>query len=88
MTDGPGIQSGTNASGPQAQDPGPRTQDRLHLPKIHVPNWHLHRRLRSLAYRQVVYLDVHYAEYQSRCHCCKFFRSWPLEVPAKSDYDA
>jgi transposase-like protein len=41
-----------------------------------------------LAYRQVAYLDVHYAEYQSRCHCCKFFRSWPLEVPAKADYDA
>ncbi|HLJ92776.1 MAG TPA: hypothetical protein VKU02_06220 [Gemmataceae bacterium] len=49
---------------------------------------HLHRCLRSLAYRQVAYLDVHYAEYQSRCRCCKLFRSWPLEVPAKSDYDA
>ena len=43
----------------------------------------LHRRIRSLAY-----LDIHYAEYQSRYRCCKFFRSWPLEVPAKSDYDA
>src|SRR5438874_12045872 len=49
---------------------------------------HLHRRLRSLAYRHVAYLDVHYAEYQARCRCCKFFRSWPLEVPAKADYDA
>ena len=47
----------------------------------------LHRRIRSLAYRQVAYLDVHYAEYRSRCSCCKFFRSWPLSVPAKSDYD-
>lgn len=45
------------------------------------------RRIRSLAYRQVAYLDVHYAEYQARCSCCKFFRSWPLNVPAKSDYD-
>jgi hypothetical protein len=35
----------------------------------------------------VAYLDVHYAKYQSRCRCCKFFRSWPLEVPAKADYD-
>jgi hypothetical protein len=35
----------------------------------------------------VAYLDVHYAEYQTRCSCCKFFRSWPLDVPAKSDYD-
>ena len=48
---------------------------------------HLHRRIRSLAYRQVASLDVHYAEYQSRCRCCKSFRSWPLSVPAKADYD-
>jgi hypothetical protein len=47
----------------------------------------LHRRLRSLAYRQVAYLDVHYAEYQARCSCRKSFRSWPLNVPAKADYD-
>ena len=48
---------------------------------------HLHRRIRSLAYRQEAYLDVHYAEYKSRCRCCKYFRSWPLDVPAKADYD-
>jgi transposase-like protein len=47
----------------------------------------LHRRIRSLAYRQVAYLDVHYAEYQARCGCCKSFRSWPLDVPAKAGYD-
>src|SRR4051812_39746154 len=47
----------------------------------------LRRRIRSLAYRRVAYLDVHYAEYQARCRCCRFFRSWPLEVPAKADYD-
>src|SRR3979490_3361777 len=47
----------------------------------------LHRRIRSLAYRQVAYLDVHYAEYQARCRCCKFFRSWPLAIPPKADYD-
>jgi hypothetical protein len=47
----------------------------------------LHRRIRSLAYRQVAYLDVHYAEYQARCACCKSFRSWPLDVPPKADYD-
>jgi len=40
-----------------------------------------------LAYRQVAHLDVHYAEYQARCPCRKSFRSWPLDVPAKSDYD-
>jgi hypothetical protein len=47
----------------------------------------LHRRIRSLAYRQVAYLDVHYAEYQPRCSCCRFFRSWPLDVPPKAGYD-
>ena len=47
----------------------------------------LYRRIRSLAYRQVAYLDVFYAEYQSRCLCYKSFRSWPLDSPPKSDYD-
>ncbi|MBY0460339.1 MAG: transposase [Gemmataceae bacterium] len=46
----------------------------------------LRRRIRSLGYRQVAYLDLHYAEYQARCGCCKSFRSWPLDVPPKSDY--
>ena len=47
----------------------------------------LHRRIRSLAYQQAAYVDVYYAEYKARCPCRKFFRSWPLEVPPKSDYD-
>jgi hypothetical protein len=47
----------------------------------------LHRRIRSLAYRQVAHLDVHYAEYQARCSCCVSFRSWPLDVPPKAGYD-
>jgi hypothetical protein len=48
---------------------------------------HLRRRIRSLAYRQEAFLDVHYAEYKARCGCRRFFRSWPVDVPAKSDYD-
>lgn len=47
----------------------------------------LHRRIRSLAYRQAAFLDVHYAEYQTRCSCRASFRSWPVDVPAKADYD-
>src|SRR5215218_3661028 len=46
----------------------------------------LRRRIRSLAYRQVAFLDVHYAEYRCRCGCRQSFRSWPLDVPAKSEY--
>jgi hypothetical protein len=48
---------------------------------------HLRRRTRSLAYRQEAFLDVRYAEYKARCGCRRYFRSWPLGVPAKSDYD-
>jgi hypothetical protein len=47
----------------------------------------LHRRLRTLAYQRVAWLEVTYAEYQARCHCRKYFRTWPLEVPPKADYD-
>jgi hypothetical protein len=48
---------------------------------------HLRRRIRSLAYRQEAFLLVHYAEYRSCCSCRQYFRSWPLDVPPKSDYD-
>ena len=48
----------------------------------------LRRRLRTLAYRRVAWLEVTYAEYQARCRCRKFFRTWPLDVPPKADYDA
>jgi Transposase len=48
----------------------------------------LHRRLRSLAYHQVAWLEVTYAEYRARCRCHKYFRTWPLDVPPKASYDA
>jgi Transposase len=48
----------------------------------------LHRRLRTLVYHAVAWLEVTYAEYRSRCGCCKYFRTWPLDVPQKADYDA
>lgn len=47
----------------------------------------LRRRVRSLAYRRVAWLDIHYAEYKSRCSCCKSFRSCPEGVLPKADYD-
>jgi hypothetical protein len=46
-----------------------------------------YRKVRSLAYKEVVWLGVTYAEYRARCSCCKYFRSWPLDVPPKADYD-
>jgi hypothetical protein len=48
----------------------------------------LRRRLRTLAYRRVAWLEVTYAEYQARCRCRKYFRTWPLDVPPKAEYDA
>jgi hypothetical protein len=48
----------------------------------------LHRRLRTLAYPRCAWLEVTYAEYQATCGCCKYFRTWPLDVPPKADYDA
>ena len=47
-----------------------------------------HRRVRSLAYHQVAWLHVTYAEYRCRCRCRKYFRTWPLDVPPKAHYDA
>jgi hypothetical protein len=47
----------------------------------------LRRRVRTLAYQRVAWLEVTYAEYQARCRCGKYFRTWPLDVPPKADYD-
>src|SRR5262249_28399159 len=47
----------------------------------------LHRRVRTLAYRRVAWLDIHYAEYESRWGCSKPFRSSRAEVLPKADYD-
>jgi hypothetical protein len=47
----------------------------------------LQRQVRSLAYGQVVWLHVCYAEYTARCGCCKSFRSCPVNICPKADYD-
>src|SRR5215207_3978292 len=47
----------------------------------------LHRFVRSLAYCQVVWLHVCYAEYTARCGCRKSFRSCPPHFHPKDDYD-
>jgi Transposase len=47
----------------------------------------LHRRIRTLAYQRVAWLEITYAEYRACCGCRKYFRTWPLEVPPKADYD-
>jgi hypothetical protein len=46
-----------------------------------------HRYVRSLAYGQVVWLHVFYAEYTARCTCRKYYRSWVPSLCPKADYD-
>src|SRR5437588_3280324 len=45
------------------------------------------RFVRSLAYGQVLWLHVFYAEYTARCGCRKYFRSCPPQVGPKAEYD-
>jgi hypothetical protein len=47
----------------------------------------LDRFVRSLAYGQVIWLHVFYAEYTARCDCRKSFRSCPPNICPKADYD-
>src|SRR5271166_3472334 len=47
----------------------------------------LHRQVRTIAYKQVVFLDVTYGEYRARCHCCTTFRTTPPGVEPRALYD-
>src|SRR5512135_3208795 len=47
----------------------------------------LRRRVRSIAYKQVVYLDITYGEYRARCGCCTTFRTTPPGVEPRALYD-
>jgi Transposase len=47
----------------------------------------LDRYVRSIAYNQVLWLHVLYAEYTARCDCRKTFRSCPPNICPKADYD-
>jgi transposase-like protein len=43
--------------------------------------------VRTIAYKQIVYLEIEYAEYRARCNCCKTYRSSPVGVDFKCRYD-
>jgi len=45
------------------------------------------RWVRTIAYKQVVYLEITCAEYRARCDCCKTFRSTPKGVELGRRYD-
>lgn len=46
-----------------------------------------HRRVRTLAYKRVLYLDVTYGEYRARCRRRKTFRTTPPGVEPRALYD-
>jgi hypothetical protein len=45
------------------------------------------REVRTIAYKQIAILRITYGEYQSRCRCCKSFRTHPDNVLPKAKYD-
>jgi len=45
------------------------------------------RDVRTIAYKEIVLLRITYGEYESRCPCCKSFRTHPEDVPPKAKYD-
>ena len=38
------------------------------------------RRVRTVAYKTIAYLDITCGEYQARCDCCTTFRNTPVGV--------
>lgn len=47
----------------------------------------LRRQVRTIAYKQIVYLDITYGEYRARCDCCTTFRTTPQGVEPRALYD-
>jgi transposase-like protein len=45
------------------------------------------RRVRTVAYKAVAYLEITCGEYQARCDCCTTFRSTPEQVLPRALYD-
>ena len=45
------------------------------------------RKVRSLCYQQILWLQIHYGEYVAKCDCCKSFHSHPSGVDLKAKYD-
>ncbi len=45
------------------------------------------RKVRSLAFKETLWLDVHYGEYVAKCECCVSFHSCPEGMDPKAKYD-
>jgi hypothetical protein len=45
------------------------------------------RKVRTIAYKKIAFIEILYGEYKARCSCCKFFRNQPDGVIPKAKYD-
>lgn len=45
------------------------------------------RRVRSIAFQQELWREIHYGEYAAKCECCKTFRIHPEDIEPKAKYD-
>jgi hypothetical protein len=45
------------------------------------------REVKSLAFKETIWLDVQYGEYIAKCDCCVSFQSCPEGIDAKCKYD-
>src|SRR5262245_959643 len=45
------------------------------------------RRVRTVMYKTVAYLEITCGEYRARCACCTTFRNSPEQVPPRALYD-
>src|SRR4051794_38330336 len=45
------------------------------------------RRVRTVAYKALAYLEITCGEYQARCDCCTTFRNTPEQVLPRATYD-
>src|SRR5438309_1237291 len=45
------------------------------------------RRVRTVAYKAIAYLEITCGEYQARCDCCTTFRNTPEQVLPRATYD-
>src|SRR5947209_1083438 len=44
------------------------------------------RRVRDIAYREIVVLEIKVGEYRARCSCCKTFRAQVEGIEPRADY--
>ncbi|WP_154673676.1 hypothetical protein [Singulisphaera acidiphila] len=58
-----------------------------HLRQVGAAKRCLESPVRSIAYHQIVFLDVTYGEYRARSHCCSTFRTLPPGIVFKARYD-